>query len=58
MKFQGGGNIPATFFHDKRELNTLSYECSMMMEKGILSFSITGAGLNQDSRVFRVSPRY
>ena len=58
MKFQGGGNIPATFFHDKRELNTLSYQRSMMIEKGILSFSITGAGLNQDSRVFRVSSRY
>jgi hypothetical protein len=55
MKFQGGGNIPATFFHDKRELDSLSYQRSMMIEKGILSFSITGAGLNQDSRVFRIS---
>jgi hypothetical protein len=58
MKFQGGGNIPATFFHDKRELDSLSYQRSMMIEKGILSFSITGTGLNQDSRVFRVSSRY
>ena len=43
------GMIPTTLFHDKRELDSLSCRRLAMVETAILSFSITGVGLNQDS---------